>query len=140
MDEREELEALRREVTQLRAALVRLSGHVVDPPDSLRRVLGLEIPVAPVWVGDEVSLEWLAYLAHDVLVGVTQHGSPGVSRCCFGWRVVVIEGDHNSVLVRGEADELGEAKRAALKAAEGVGVALVAKARVGLKALEVDHG
>jgi hypothetical protein len=146
----DELAELRREVARTRpiiakmAEQARLSGQVVDPPDSLRRALGLEIPEAPEWVHDTSGNdEWRAELAHGVVAAVTLYGEPGRTAYYYDWSLVVLyEDDRHRCLVDGQSPGLDGAKRAVLKAAERLGVALVARARVGLKALEtpeVDH-
>jgi hypothetical protein len=139
----DELAELRREVARTRpiiakmAEQARLSGQVVDPPDSLRRALGLEIPEAPEWV-ELCPGEWQAMIAHGMAASVEEHGLPDEDGHWIEWGVVVVEYDRTRALVSGEADDLIAAQRAALKAAVGVGVALVARARVGLKALGGD--
>lgn len=123
----DELAELRREVTQLRAALVRLSGRVVDPPDSLRRVLGLEIPEAPEWVGDEVSLR--CSLGCGVFARANFTGPYQLEMDVDGEAVEML-------WEQGDACDLRSSQVAVLKAAERLGVSLVARARVGIKALE----
>jgi hypothetical protein len=142
----DELAELRREVARTRpiiakmAEQARLSGQVVDPPDSLRRALGLEIPEPPEWTHDASGNdEWRAELAHGVVAVVTLYGEPGRTAYYYDWSLVVTyEDDSLPTAVDGQAPSLIAAQRAALKAAEGVGVALVARARVGLKALGGD--
>jgi hypothetical protein len=139
-----ELEALRREVALTRpiiakmAEQARLSGQVVDPPDSLRRALGLEIPEAPEWDGGAQD-----YSRNADFAGMSAYADMGgkwrvgASMCCEGLDASGTEQwlEHGSNLKR--------AQIASLKAVVRIGIAMVARARVGLKALEgaeVEHG
>lgn len=145
MDEREELEALQREVARMRplvakmAELAGLAGQVLIPPDDLAKLIGWEVPEAPDWMRDPIGAhEWIAKLGHGILAGVTRYGEPGHTAYYYHWAVMVHvdEGRAQFLAATGQASSLDGAKRAALKAAEGVGVAVVARTRVGLKALE----
>ena len=137
MSDQEEMEALRREVAQLRevfavvAERARLSGQVIDPPDGLLQTLGLRVAQAPLWqmVGGG---QWRRVDLGCALTAIV---------CCedgvgpYSWRLEAHVGRH---LIGGESATAQVAMADVLRAAERIGVAIVSQARVGLKALEED--